>query len=171
MEDANDGIENNEHGGMEIEPEDNETVETPATALLEAVCINDLESCRTLIASGVDINEVSGIPERTALIRAAQYGQREIVELLIKAGADVSAQADEGLAVTNQLKKMKINDVFSQNGYVREDGRMVHDMFLVQVKSPKESKGPWDYYKVLDTVAGETAFQPLAKSSCYLVKK
>ena len=69
------------------------------------------------------------------------------------------------------MKKMKINDVFSQNGYVREDGRMVHDMFLVQVKSPKESKGPWDYYKVLDTIAGEKAFQPLAKSSCYLVKK
>lgn len=81
------------------------------------------------------------------------------------------AQTDDGLAVAGQMKKMKINDVFSQNGYVREDGRMVHDMFLVQVKSPKESKGPWDYYKVLDTIAGEKAFQPLAKSSCYLVKK
>ena len=81
------------------------------------------------------------------------------------------AQTDDGLAVAGQLKKMKINDVFSQNGYVREDGRMVHDMFLVQVKSPKESKGPWDYYKVLDTIAGEKAFQPLAKSSYYLVKK
>ena len=81
------------------------------------------------------------------------------------------AQTDDGLAVAGQMKKMKINDVFSQNGYVREDGRMVHDMFLVQVKSPKESKGPWDFYKVLDTIAGEKAFQPLAKSSCYLVKK
>ncbi|WP_395027546.1 ABC transporter substrate-binding protein [Comamonas odontotermitis] len=82
-----------------------------------------------------------------------------------------AAGTDEGLAVTNQLKKMKINDVFSQNGYVREDGRMVHDMFLAQMKSPKESKGPWDYYKILDTIPGDKAFQPLSKSTCSLVAK
>ena len=82
-----------------------------------------------------------------------------------------AAGTDEGLAVTNQLKKMKINDVFSQNGYVREDGRMVHDMFLAQMKSPKESKGPWDYYKILDTIPGDKAFQPLSKSTCSLVTK
>lgn len=81
------------------------------------------------------------------------------------------AGTDEGVAVTNQLKKMKINDVFSQNGYVREDGRMVHDMFLVQVKSPKESKGPWDYYKILDTIPGDKIFQPLSKSTCSLAIK
>lgn len=82
-----------------------------------------------------------------------------------------AAGTDEGLAVTNQLKKMKINDVFSQNGYVREDGRMVHDMFLAQMKSPKESKGAWDYYKILDTIPGDKAFQPLSKSTCSLVAK
>ncbi|MNS85440.1 hypothetical protein D3C72_1193060 [compost metagenome] len=75
------------------------------------------------------------------------------------------------MAVTNQLKKMKINDVFSQNGYVREDGRMVHDMFLAQMKSPKESKGAWDYYKILDTIPGDKAFQPLSKSTCSLITK
>ena len=98
MEDANDGMESNEHGGMEIEFDDTEGVEKPATALMEAVRNNDLESCQALIASGVDINEVSGSPKRTALIYAAEYGYREIVGLLIKAGADVSAQADEGLS-------------------------------------------------------------------------
>jgi branched-chain amino acid transport system substrate-binding protein len=82
-----------------------------------------------------------------------------------------AAGTDDGLAVANQLKKMKINDMFSQNGYVREDGRMVHDMFLVQVKSPKESKGPWDYYKILDTISGDKVFQPLSKSTCPLVTK
>ncbi len=82
-----------------------------------------------------------------------------------------AAGTDEGVAVTNQLKKMKINDVFSQNGYVREDGRMVHDMFLAQMKSPKESKGAWDYYKILDTIPGDKAFQPLSKSTCSLVAK
>ena len=81
------------------------------------------------------------------------------------------AQTDDGPAVVAQMKKMKINDVFSQNGYLRDDGRMVHDMFLVQVKTPKESKGAWDYYKVLDTIPGDKAFQPLSKSTCYLVKK
>jgi branched-chain amino acid transport system substrate-binding protein len=80
-----------------------------------------------------------------------------------------AAGTDDGLAVTKQLKTMKINDMFSQNGYVREDGRMVHDMFLVQMKTPKESKGPWDYYKILDTIPGEQAFQPLSKSTCSLV--
>ena len=82
-----------------------------------------------------------------------------------------AAGTDEGLAVTNQLKKMKINDVFSQNGYVREDGRMVHDMFLAQMKTPQESKGPWDYYKILTTIPGDQAFQPLSKSTCSLVTK
>ncbi len=82
-----------------------------------------------------------------------------------------AAGTDDGVAVTNQLKKMKINDVFSQNGYVREDGRMVHDMFLVQMKTPKESKGAWDYYKILDTIPGDKAFQPLSKSTCSLVTK
>ena len=82
-----------------------------------------------------------------------------------------AAGTDEGLAVMNQLKKMKINDVFSQNGYVREDGRMVHDMFLAQMKSPKESKGPWDYDNILETIPGDKAFQPLSKSTCSLVTK
>ncbi|QNP48276.1 ABC transporter substrate-binding protein [Diaphorobacter aerolatus] len=82
-----------------------------------------------------------------------------------------AAGTDEGLPVSQQLRKMKIDDVFSQNGYVREDGRMVHDMFLVQVKSPAESRGPWDYYKVIDTIPGDKAFQPLSKSTCYYVTK
>lgn len=82
-----------------------------------------------------------------------------------------AAGTDEGVAVVSQLKKVKINDMFSQNGYVREDGRMVHDMFLAQMKSPKESKGPWDYYKILDTIPGDKAFQPLSKSTCSLVAK
>jgi branched-chain amino acid transport system substrate-binding protein len=54
---------------------------------------------------------------------------------------------------------------------VREDGRMVHNMLLVQVKKPSESKQPWDYYNVLATVPGEQAFQSLAQSECPLVKK
>lgn len=82
-----------------------------------------------------------------------------------------AAGTDDGLTVSQQLRKMKINDMFSQNGYVREDGLMVHDVFLVQVKSPAESKERWDYYKVIDTIPGDKAFQPLSESTCYFVKK
>ncbi len=78
---------------------------------------------------------------------------------------------DDGLAVKQQLKSIKINDTFAQNGYVRDDGLMVHDMFLAQAKTPKESKGAWDYYKILDTIPGDNAFMPLSKSTCPLVTK
>ena len=81
-----------------------------------------------------------------------------------------AAGSDDGLAVAKQLKSMPINDFFAQNGKVREDGRMVHDMYLVEVKKPDESKYPWDYYKVLSTVPGDKAFRPLSKSTCKLVK-
>ena len=81
------------------------------------------------------------------------------------------AGTDDGQAVAKQLKTMKINDVFSQNGYVREDGRMVHDMYVVQVKKPEESKAPWDYYKMVSTIPGDQAYRPLSKSTCSLVKK
>ena len=79
--------------------------------------------------------------------------------------------SDDGATVAAQLKKMKIEDFFSQNGRVREDGRMVHDMYLVQIKKPEESQYPWDYYKVLNTIPGDKAFKPLSKSTCPLVKK
>ena len=66
---------------------------------------------------------------------------------------------------------MPVNDVFAKGGKVREDGRMVHDMYLFQVKKPSESKAPWDLYKLVATIPGEEAFQPLSKSRCPLVKK
>ena len=82
-----------------------------------------------------------------------------------------AAGTDDGLKVASQLKSMKLEDMFSQNGYVREDGRMVHDMYVVQVKKPEESKAPWDYYKMVSTIPGDQAYRPLSKSTCSLVKK
>lgn len=82
-----------------------------------------------------------------------------------------AAKTDEAMAVVAQMRAMPVNDMFATGGKVREDGRMVHDMYLVQVKSPAEVKGPWDYYQVLRTVKGEDAFRPLAESDCPLVKK
>ncbi len=58
-----------------------------------------------------------------------------------------AAGTDETDAVTKKLKEMTLNDAFVKNGKIRADGRMVHDFYLFQVKTPAESKGPWDYYK------------------------
>lgn len=82
-----------------------------------------------------------------------------------------AAGTDDTAAVMKQMKSMPINDFFAKNGRIREDGRMVHDMYLFEVKKPEESKYPWDYYKLLATVPGDQAFMPAAKSQCPLLKK
>jgi branched-chain amino acid transport system substrate-binding protein len=82
-----------------------------------------------------------------------------------------AAKTDEAKAVVAKMKEMPINDFFAKNGKIREDGRMVHTMYLMQVKKPEESKGPYDYYKVLREIPGEQAFRPMdAKYGCPLVK-
>ena len=81
-----------------------------------------------------------------------------------------AAGTDDGPTVAKQIRKLKIDDFFAQNGYVREDGRMVHDMFLAAIKAPKESKGEWDVYNILRTLPGNEAYKPLSESSCSLVK-
>lgn len=78
---------------------------------------------------------------------------------------------DNAEAVMKHFKSAKINDMFAKGGYIREDGRMVHEMYLAQAKTPEESKGPWDYYKIRAIIPGEEAFQPLAESRCKLVTK
>ena len=65
-----------------------------------------------------------------------------------------------GENVMPELKKMKINDMFTKGGYVRADGVMIHDMHVVQVKTPQESKYPWDYFRIVKTMSGEEAFGP-----------
>ncbi len=82
-----------------------------------------------------------------------------------------AAKTDDAMPVVAKMKATRVNDMFAENGVVREDGRMVHDMYLVQVKAPADVKKPWDYYKVLRTVKGDDAFRPLAESECPLVKK
>lgn len=82
-----------------------------------------------------------------------------------------AAGTDETAAVVKKMRELPVNDFFARNGKVREDGRMVHDMYLFQVKSTKESTKPWDYYTLVGTVKGDEAFAPLADSTCPLVKK
>lgn len=78
---------------------------------------------------------------------------------------------DDTATVMAWMKANPINDVFVKNGRIREDGRMMKEMYLFEVKSPAESKYPWDYYKLMATIPADEAFLPLSKSTCPLVKK
>ena len=82
-----------------------------------------------------------------------------------------AAGTTDSAAVMKLMKDTPINDMFAKNGKIREDGRMVHDFYLFEVKKPSESKGRWDYYKLSATVPADRAFQPLEASRCPLVKK
>ena len=73
--------------------------------------------------------------------------------------------------VMAELHKAKIDDIFTSNGVIRADGLMEHDMYIMQVKKPSESKGPWDFYNLVDTMSGDEAYGKLADSTCPLVKK
>ena len=77
---------------------------------------------------------------------------------------------DDPDKVMAQMKATRVNDMFAKNGVIRPDGRMVHDMYLLQVKTPAESKYPWDYFKVLQTLPGEQVFMSKAESTCALWK-
>jgi branched-chain amino acid transport system substrate-binding protein len=82
-----------------------------------------------------------------------------------------AAGSDQAKPVIEQMKATPVNDFFAKNGTIREDGRMVHDMYLARVKSPDESTQKWDYYEILRTIPGDQAFLPLAESTCPLVSQ
>ncbi len=98
-----------------------------------------------------------------------QAGDYSAVTTYLKAVQ--AAGTDDAEAVMAKMKAMPINDFFAKNGKIRVDGRMIHDMYLMQVKKPSESKYPWDYYDIKSVVPGDEAFQPLSVSKCPLVKK
>ncbi|WP_442969182.1 ABC transporter substrate-binding protein [Pseudomonas sp. Q1-7] len=79
--------------------------------------------------------------------------------------------SDEAQAVRRQMIATPVNDMFTRNGQIREDGRMVYDMYLAQVKKPAESRGEWDLYRIVRTIPASEAFRPLAESTCKLISK
>ncbi|HYK18742.1 MAG TPA: ABC transporter substrate-binding protein [Bryobacteraceae bacterium] len=85
--------------------------------------------------------------------------------------AVAAAGTDETQPVMDKMRTIPINDFFAKNGTIRRDGRMVHDMYLYEVKKPAESTRAWDYYKLVVEIPAEQAFLPLAESKCPLVKK
>ena len=78
--------------------------------------------------------------------------------------------SDDADKVLAHMKSVKVNDIFAKGGYIRGDGRMVHDMYLMQVKSPDKSTEPWDYYNVAEVIKGEAAWTTKAESKCALWK-
>lgn len=77
----------------------------------------------------------------------------------------------EASAVMSKMREIPVNDFMTKNGRLREDGRLVRDMYLLEVKTPKESKGDWDLLKVLSTIPGDEAFRPMSDGDCPYLKK
>jgi branched-chain amino acid transport system substrate-binding protein len=82
-----------------------------------------------------------------------------------------AAKSDDAAVVAQKMRELPIQDAVMHNASIRPDGRVIHDMYLYQVKAPAESKGPWDYLKLVSTIPAEQAFKPLNQSACPLVKK
>ncbi|MES2585188.1 MAG: ABC transporter substrate-binding protein [Pseudomonadota bacterium] len=98
-------------------------------------------------------------------LQAADYSATMTYLKAVKA-----AGTTDGDKVMATMKSTKVDDFYNK-GYIRADGRMIHDMYLYQVKSPKEATTPWDYYKLVTKVPGEQAFTTPAESKCALLKK
>ena len=99
-------------------------------------------------------------------LQAADYSVTSFYLNAVKA-----AGTDDGDKVMAQMKQSRVNDFYAKDGFVRADGRMIHEMYLLEVKAPGESKYPWDYYKLVTKVPGDQAFLSPAKSVCPLLKK
>src|SRR5215467_2661974 len=80
-----------------------------------------------------------------------------------------SSGTDEAKTIAQTMRELPVDDFFAPKGLVRPDGRLLHDMYLVEVKPPEESRYPWDYYKVLSIISGANAFRPLADGKCPIV--
>ena len=144
--------------------------------------ITDVHALGLQTAQGLMLTEAFywDLSERTRAWSQRFFEKHKRMPNLIHAGtysavrsylqAVQAAGTDEALAVRKQLGQARINDVFASNGRIREDGRMVHDMYLMQVKKPSESNRPWDYFHVKAVIPGDQAFQPLSESRCNLVK-
>jgi branched-chain amino acid transport system substrate-binding protein len=82
-----------------------------------------------------------------------------------------AAGTDAALPVMAKMREIPVDDFYARGGRLREDGRLLHDMYFVQVKTPAESTGPWDYYKILATIPGEQAFRPAGEDGCPLIRR
>jgi branched-chain amino acid transport system substrate-binding protein len=97
------------------------------------------------------------------MVQAGVYGSIMHYLAAVKA-----AGTTDGATVVKQMKATPVNDFMTKNGRIREDGTLVRDMYLFEVKKPSESRGAWDYYKQISVIPGEEAFKPLGPTECYM---
>ncbi|MDE2063104.1 MAG: ABC transporter substrate-binding protein [Bradyrhizobium sp.] len=151
---------------------------SPLLAFITDIDGVGLETAQGLLVTGAfywDLNDETRAFSKRFMQRmgrpptAAQAGVYSSVTHYLKAVK--AAGTTDAAPVMKIMKETPINDMFTKNGHIRADGRMVHDMYLFEVKKPSESKGRWDDYKLVETVSGDDAFQPLSESRCPLVKK
>jgi branched-chain amino acid transport system substrate-binding protein len=145
--------------------------------------INDIHSLGLQVAQGMYLTEgfYWDYEDQTRAWSRRFFEKQKTMPTMAQAGiysavthylkAVKAAGTDETGAVMKKMREMPVNDVIIPNGKIREDGRLVHDMLLLQVKKPSESKGPWDYYHVRAVIPADQAFRPLSQSTCPLVKK
>jgi branched-chain amino acid transport system substrate-binding protein len=117
--------------------------------------------------------------DRTRTWSKQFFDQRKVMPTMSHAGVYSSvlhylravrtAGTDEAKAVARKMRELRVDDFFAKGGAIRADGRLIHDMYLVEVKAPEESRGPWDYYKILSLIPGDQAFRPLGEGKCHLV--
>ena len=103
--------------------------------------------------------------KKPTMLQAADYSA---ASTYLKAVA--ATGGTDGDAIMKWLRANPVNDFFVQGGKLRADGLLVHDMYLMQVKKPSESKGPWDYYKLVSRVPGDQIYTSPSESACPLMK-
>ena len=121
----------------------------------------------TLVRDNWTLVRLLGVGGMAAVyVGVHRIGRRDALKIL---HTEAAKSKDAG-KVMAQMKATPTDDPLFGKGEVRKDGRVTHDMYLFQVKKPDESKGPWDYYKLLATIPAAEAFQPMAEAGCPLAK-
>ncbi len=149
--------------------------------------IEDVNAIGLDVAQGLEFTETfywdMNDDTRAFSVRFSQRMKNHAMPTMVQAGVYASVihylkaleamggNPHDGAKVVAKMKEMPTDDPLFGKGVIREDGRVIHPAYLFQVKSPSESKYPWDYYKLIATIPGDEAFRPLAQSECPLVKK
>ena len=146
------------------------------------VYISDIHSMGLQAAQGLTFVEgfYWDLDEETRAWSRRFFERRRVMPTMTHAGvysavahylkAVRSAGTVEASTVLDRMRATPVDDFFARGGLIRQDGRMVHEMLLVQVKAPGDSKYPWDYYRIVARIPGEKAFRPLSQSNCPLVR-
>ncbi|MDB5511010.1 MAG: transporter permease [Enterovirga sp.] len=145
--------------------------------------VMDVKSVGLATAQGTVVTEgfYWNLDDRTRAFSERFKAQNGTVPSAIHAGiysavghylkAVAAGKTDEAKAVIAKMRELPIQDDVVRNAKLREDGRMVHDFYVFQVKKPADSKGDWDFYDLVGTIPGDQAFRPLAQSACPAIKK